>query len=291
MMTSRLSWAWPLIGSLSLACSSTHRTPAPASTPLPTVPTIIPEISPDSGGKGPWTFAYTPGTVAYHITRTATIQREDSAVGQGGTSTNVTRELLTFVADTQGTSIVAVADSFTSTGQQSNHPVQLPAEVSGLFTSHALTIAKDSSDVGACSTVHSLLTTDLRNLVIPLPDSLMPGLIWNDSVSFAGCQAGIPTSTSVARSFRVKGEVIYEGRPVLEILRTDSAHVDGEGGLEQHSLSIHAAGTGSALYYLDPSTGRVVRLTTDQTLTIGVVTLSNASHFRQTSKQEFLLTR
>jgi hypothetical protein len=212
-------------------------------------------------------------------------------VAQGGTSSNATRELLSFVSDTQGTSIVAVADSFTSTGPQSNHPVQLPAHISGLFADHILTITSDSSDTGPCSPIHSLLTTDLRNLVIPLPDSLTPELAWNDSVSFTGCQVGIPTSTTVARSFRVKGQVLYEGHPVLEILRTDNARLEGEGGLEQHSLSMHAAGTGTASYYLDVNTGQVVRLTTDQALDVVVVTLSNTSHFRQNSKQEFLLSR
>jgi hypothetical protein len=132
-----------------------------------------------------------------------------------------------------------------------------------------------------------MLMTDLHNLLIPIPEQLSTGVTWKDSVDVHGCQAGVPTSAHITRSYIVSGSTSYEGRPVLIVLRTDTTHASGEGGLQQHRVSIDAAGTGTALYYLDAATGRVVRLTIDQILDLGVTASATRSQFRQNSKQEF----
>jgi hypothetical protein len=132
-----------------------------------------------------------------------------------------------------------------------------------------------------------MLATDLHNLLIAFPEQLSTGVSWKDSADVRGCQAGVPTSAHTNRSYVVSGAAFYEGRPVLVILRTDTTRAKGEGGLQQHRVSIDATGTGTGLYYLDTGTGRVVRLTVDQILDLGITASARRSHFRQNSKQEF----
>jgi hypothetical protein len=137
--------------------------------------------------------------------------------------------------------------------------------------------------------MNTVLITDLHNLLVKFPAVLSPGVVWTDSVRLQGCQSGVPTLLHVLRSYVVSGEVVFEGRPVVLVLRTDTTQAQGEGGLQQHRVSINAAGTGTAAYYLSPETGQVTHLTLNQTLDLGVTTTARVYQFRQSSKQEFRL--
>jgi hypothetical protein len=132
-----------------------------------------------------------------------------------------------------------------------------------------------------------MLVTDLHNLLIALPEQLSTGVSWKDSAEVTGCQAGVPTSAHTTRSYVVSGNASYNGQPVLVILRTDTTRAKGEGGLQQHRVSIDATGTGTALYYIDTASGRIVRLTVNQFLDLGVTASARRSQFKQTSKQDF----
>ncbi len=287
------SWVWPIAICFSLACASVHSSPVPAATPHPVAAVPAPIATPsDSVGRGPWTFTRTAGRATYLVTRNAVIQRADSGDGQTQVAANTTRETLTFEPSTQGINITAVVDSFSPMAHELNEqvqPVVLHVQSSALLADNVLTIKSDN-DAEACSPISSVLTMDLHNLVIPFPDSLIPGLVWKDSVTMKGCQAGIPTSSKVTRSFLVKGDTLSEGDPVVEVVRTDSASLEGEGGLQQHRVSIQAVGSGTGTYYLDMSSGQVLRLTTDQIVNVELTTVANKSKFVQHAKQEFLLT-
>jgi hypothetical protein len=277
----------------SLACTSAHRSSPRAPEPLPTTPTRPVEPVSDSSGQGPWAFAYATGVKTYTVHRAATVRRTDSVASREMTSTNATHEILTFEVTSAGTTVTAVIDSFNTAAQGPAGPAQpnqVPMQLSGLLAGGLLTISNDPGATDTCSQIQSILLTDLRNLVVPFPDSLTHGLSWKDSVSLKGCQVGIPTSIEITRSFVVVGEIPYDGQRVLEIARTDSAHMAGEGGLQQHHVLVHAAGTGTGSYYVNVSTGQIIRLSTDQVLDIEVATVRSKAQFRQTSTQEFLLT-
>jgi hypothetical protein len=277
----------------SSACAGTHRSPPPASEPHPTPSTPAIQPASDSMGQGPWAFSYTAGVRTYTIHRMATVRRTDSVTNQEATSANTTHEILTFEVRPPGTAITAVIDSFIPVAQasvgrlQSN---QLPTQLSGLLADGLLTIGNDGPSTDSCSQIQSILVADLRNLAVPFPDSLTRGFSWKDSVAFKGCQVGVPTLVQITRSFIVVGEVSYDGHRVLEIARADSVHMDGEGGLQQHHVFVHASGTGTAKYYVDVGNGQIIRLSTDQLLDIEVATVRSKSRFRQTATQEFALT-
>lgn len=204
-------------------------------------------------------------------------------------STNVTNELLTLEPADQATNFTALIDTSTTTTQGLIGVVQgvlLPVQVSGSFTDSSMTINTGFAS-SKCNTISSMLAADLHNLLIAFPERLSTGVSWKDSTDLQGCQAGIPTFARTTRSYLVSGDASYEGRSVLVVLRTDTAHARGEGGLQQHRVSIDATETGTAVYYLDSANGRVVRLTIDQVLDLGVSMSAKHTQFKQNSKQEF----
>jgi hypothetical protein len=193
-------------------------------------------------------------------------------------------------AGDSGIGITAVIDTFSSTTQGRIgpvQPIQLPMQVTGIFSDSGLTI---TSDDRKCNPVSSAINSDLHNLLTRFPSRLSQGLVWKDSVSTAGCQAAIPTTSRTIRSYVVSGEAIYEGRSVLIVQRTDSIRAQGEGAQQQHPLRLDARGTGGAIYYLDTRDGRVVRLTAGQELILTITTSGKAHQFRQSSKQDFRLS-
>lgn len=270
--------------SLLIGCSSA-RTPSPG-LPIPTPPISVQPASTS------WTFDYAPGPMQYQVSRSAAIEGQSNSDTSREISTNTTHELITLVpAGESGISFSAVVDAFSSTTQGLIGPaqsVQLPVELSGIFAGDSLTIKTNSSN-DRCNPVGSALLSDLHNLLTEFPAGLTQGFTWRDSVSTPGCQAGIPTISRLLRSYVVSGEAIYEGRPVLLVQRSDTVQAHGDGAQQQHAVKLDAAGTGSAIYYLNTKDGRVVRLTANHELTL-TITASNKPHrFRQSSAQDFRL--
>ena len=266
----------------------------------PNVPTLPQPEAPSPAKPSPsgqsWAFSYAPGISAYQITRNATIVRQDSTTTQETTqevSSNVTHEVLSFerVGDTVQFRIVA--DTFsTSTrdGIGSPQSPQLPAQISGILVRDTLQLANDSLGT-TCTPIESTLRADLNNLITPFPAQLTPGMRWNDSLEVATCQAMIPAVARTRRAYIVSGETVYQGSPVVVVERADSTLAHGEGAQQQHRIVLDAIGSGTALYYLNPSTGQVVRISTNQDLALTITASGRTHRFRQNLKQEFALRR
>lgn len=280
---------WYLLSGFALACSGARSSPPGAPSPLPSSPTSQPVV-PVVPTAGSFSFKYASGTVRYRISRTAAIEGTgQDLLAHQEISTNITHELLTLEPVDQVTNFTVLIDTSATTTQGligSVQSVQLPVQISGSFTDSTLTISAETTG-GKCNAVSSMLATDLHNLLIAFPERLSTGVSWKDSADVQGCQAGVPTSAHTTRSYVVSGDASYEGRPVLVILRTDTTRAKGEGGLQQHRVSIDVTGTGTALYYLDTTTGRIVRLIVNQLLDLGVTASAKQSRFKQNSKQEF----
>lgn len=289
-ISDRQRW-WCLLSGFTLACGGTQSSRPEAPSPLPASPASLPGV-PATPTAGLSSFKYAPGTVRYKILRSAAIESigPDSPAHRE-ISTNITHELLTLEPIDQATNFTALIDTSATTTQGligSVQSVQLPVQISGSFTDSALTISTEATG-GKCNAINSMLVTDLHNLLIAFPKQLSTGVTWKDSTDVTGCQAGVPTSVHTTRSYIVSGDTSYNGHPVLAILRTDTTRAKGEGGLQQHRVSIEATGTGTALYYIDTTNGQIVRLTIDQLLDLGVTASARQSQFKQNSKQDFQL--
>jgi hypothetical protein len=205
----------------------------------------------------------------------------------------VAHEIITLEPKDQSIGVVAVVDTFETTTQGLIgvvQPISLPVQVSGNLTAGLLTLNTDpSTDV--CRPVTSVLNTDLNNLIVSFPTTMTLGMSWKDSADMKGCQAGIRTSAHLVRSFKVSGETLYEGQKVATVARADTAYIEGEGGLQQHRLSVKANGTGGATYYLDTTTGHLIYLVVDQLLSFDIATLAQRYRFNENSREEFRIVR
>jgi hypothetical protein len=268
-----------------LGCTGVRTTTPPAN-PEPTPAPISAQPSSPISKSNTWTFHYTPGAVSYRITRKAVIENADSATEQR-TSTNLTHEVVTLASGDSTINAAAVIDTFSTAVEPGPAlPMQVPTQISASLTAKALTIY--SSDT-SCSPTSSILATDLNNLLVPFPSPLNLGMVWRDTVDVKGCQAGIIMSARVTRSFMVTGEVPGDTRPLVAITRTDSAELNGEGGLEQHRVSTHADGTGTARYYLNTETGQVIHLVLNQILTFDILAEAKRQRLKQETTEDFTI--
>lgn len=283
-LSNRMGWIFLVC--LLVGCSSTRTSPTVGPTPTLPPPPIVSAPSASS-----WTFNYSPGAIRYQVSRNATIESLSDSASSPEVSTNVTNELVTLIPTDSGISFTAVADTFFTTTQGMigpAQPVQLPVQVEGAFTDGRVNVKTDTS-TGKCNPVRSALVSDLHNVLTGFPPQLSRGQVWQDSVSPSGCQAAIPTTSRTIRSYVVSGEAIYEGRSVLLVQRSDSIQGRGEGAQQQHRLTLDAIGTGNAIYYLDTTEGRIVRLTAEQELNLTITTSVGARQFKQSSRQDFRL--
>lgn len=241
---------------------------------------------------GPWAFSYSPGTRAYRITRMASIQGTADSASRREVVSSFTHQLLTL--DTVGNqlSFTAVVDTFAVTTQGVVGPpqsVQLPIQLSGVLSPAGISL--ESSTNEDCNAPRATAATDLYNLLAPFPRRLTKGAVWRDSITVAACQAGIPTTTNIRRTFSVSGEVVHAGQPLLLLTRADTISSRGTGAYDQHHMLVEATGTGSALYYLDTRTREVIHLVTAQGSQIRVTTSGRVHSFAQSVNQEFVRVR
>jgi len=241
---------------------------------------------------GPWSFAHSPGTRAYRISRMASVEGTADSAARREVVTNFTHQTLTLDATDGGLSFTAVIDTFAVTTQGAVGPaqtVELPIELAGTVIPAGIRIATPTKY--PCSAARATAATDLYNLLAPLPARLTRGMTWRDSITVSGCQAGIPTTTITKRIFTVSGEVSHSGQPRLLLTRTDTAVYRGDGAYNQHRMLVEGRGAGSALYYLDTATGAVAHLITAQTSGMNVTTSGRLHTFTQNVNQEFVRVR
>ena len=271
-------------------CTAASTTTSSPISPQPEVP--VPEVNPAvTPVSGSWDFAYTAGTLTYQISRNATITNASDSTGSHETSSNLTRETFHVQPEDSIIHVVASVDSFVTTSQGLVGPAQtaqVPVQVSALVAGGSLTI-DDTSTTAACNPVQSVLKADLNNLLITLPAHVTSGMTWRDSVSVNGCQGGLPGMAAVIRNFRIAGQIDLDGNPVLLVERQDSLTAHGQGAQQQHQVSFDARGTGRARYLLDFRAGRILRVTTDQSLAIAIMSSGKVSDFTQVSRQDFRL--
>ena len=283
-----LSFArWLLIPLGMIGCVSTQ--PKPTGTPLP-VPSIP---SPVAGEPSSWIFSFAPGTVAYRVSRSATVESVSDSASRKEVSTNTTHESITLLLAGDTISFLAAADTFSTTTQgvaSSTQTEQLPSHISGALVGDSLLVSSDSLAKG-CNPIATVLLTDVHNLVPRFPASLSVAQTWMDSTSLSGCQGSIPTRSHLSRNFRVMGLSTYENVSVLVVQRNDRITAQGEGAQQQHRLQLDASGTGGGIYYLDVNTGHILHLTVSQDLSLTITASGKASHFRQSTKQDFELAR
>jgi hypothetical protein len=183
----------------------------------------------------------------------------------------------------------ASIDTSASTTQGTIGPVQsvhLPVQLSGSVIGDSLTLSTDSTSE-KCNPVTSALSADLHNLLAGFPIQLSQASTWRDSLDVSTCQAMIPTTVHITRSYVIAGETTYQGLSVVVVQRRDSIQAHGEGAQQQHQVTLDAGGTGNATYYLNPQNGFILRLNTEQNLDLAITASGKIHRFRESSTQSF----
>lgn len=276
---------------LMVGCSRPTRTG-----PVPQAP--VPATSaPVTGAQAPqsWSFNYQAGIISYQIVRNATIESVADSLSSVAldSSQNTAHEVLSLERIGDTIHFALAVDTFATTipGRAGiPQPTKVPVQIQGWMTRDSLVVTPDSASVG-CNPIKSAAESDLQTLVVRFPETLTPGMTWQDSVDITACQASIPTTVHISRLFRVKGEAPSVGSGIVVVERSDSIHAHGEGAQQQHRVVLDAVGDGTTVYHLSTSDGRLVHANGDQRLDITVVTSENAGHFRQSLKQEVVLIR
>jgi hypothetical protein len=270
-----------------VACAG-HPTRATLPAPAPIIP------RPDSGATTArtWSFSYEAGIARYDIKRTATIEDQSDSVKSREVAVNRTHESLALERIGDTIRVTITADTFATTAQDlpaSTPSIALPVHLAASLIQGELQIVADSS-VDECNPAQSALRSDLHNLIMPFPPQLSRGMTWRDSVELKSCQAMIPITANVDRSYSVTGDAVYAGIPVVVVERRDIIRAHGEGAQQQHRIIIDAGGTGKAIEYLSASGGRIIAATTTQELSLTITASGRDHHFKQRLEQELALS-
>jgi hypothetical protein len=263
--------------------------PAIIKRPAPPVP-AAPAPRSAFNTAGPWTFAAAPS-------QKVTIDTRAVVTIAGDTMTRVDT-----VESTLGASFVWTSAAHRRVdGLLADYRVSIggapPAAPAGLQVNKPFSAARTSTGAGLSFTLpaESSACTDpalsalqgMHEAWIPLPDTLVIGREWADTVLTLSCRDRIPLRGVVVRRFRVqRAEVEGGARVVVVIDRTSRGRVSGAGDQFGEPVSLEGESSGTLRYIVDPALGRPVRASGTSSLT-----LSLKSRLRnQAVRQESALT-
>src|SRR5512133_1295685 len=232
------------------------RRPAP---PTPAVPTTHAALN----TAGPWVFAVAPS-------QKVTIDTRAVVTITGDTLTRVDTVQATLGASFVWASVAhrrvdgLLADYRVSVGGAP------PAAPVGLQVKKPSSATRTSAGVGLSFTLpaESSACTDpalsalqgMYDAWIPLPDTLVIGREWADTVHTLSCRDRIPLRGIVVRRFRVQRAEVEAGtRVVVTIERTSRGRISGAGDQFGEPVSLDGESTGTLRYIIDPALGRPVR--------------------------------
>lgn len=257
--------------------------------PAPPVP-VPPAVRSAFNTAGPWALATAPSqkvsidtravvTIASDtVTRVDTIQAVLGAsfVWASPAHQRVNGLLADYRVSVGGAAPMAPA------GLQVNKPFSAARApgVAGL----SFTLPAESS---ACTDPTLSALQGLHDAWPSLPDTLVIGREWTDTVQTLSCRDRIPLRGLVVRRFRVqRAEVEGGARVVVTVDRTSRGRISGAGDQFGEPVSLEGESSGTLRYVVDPALGRPVRASGTSSLK-----LSLKSRLRnQAVRQESALT-
>ena len=212
---------------------------------------------------GPWAFAVAPSQKVTIDTRAVvtissdTVTRVDTVQATLGASfvwaSAARRRVDGLLADYRVS--VGGAPPAAPAGLQLNKPFS--ATRTGASTGLLFTLPAENS---ACTDPALSALQGMYDAWIPLPDTLVIGREWADTVHTLSCRDRIPLRGVVVRRFRVlRAEVEDGARVVVMIDRTSRGRMSGAGEQFGEPVSLEGESSGTLRYVVDPALGRPVR--------------------------------
>jgi len=151
-------------------------------------------------------------------------------------------------------------------GLQLSRPFSAEAPASGGALSFRL-----PAESSACTDPTLSALQGLHDAWIPLPDPLVLGREWSDTVHTLSCRDRIPLRGESVRRFQARrAEADEAGRVTVLIERTARTRLAGEGDQFGERVGIDGQSTGTMRYVLDPVRGRLVRASGTATLSFSL---------------------
>ncbi|MHB0964496.1 MAG: hypothetical protein ACYC5V_14950 [Gemmatimonadaceae bacterium] len=260
--------------------------PAIIRRPAPSVP-ATPTPHSALNTAGPWTLAVAPSQKVTINTRAVvtitsdTITRVDTVQATLGASfvwaSAAHRRVDGLLADYRVS--VGGAPPAAPAGLKMNKPFS--ATRTGTSAGLSFTLPAESS---ACTEPALSALQGMYDAWIPLPDTLVIGREWADTVHTLSCRDRIPLRSVVARRFRVQRAEVEAGtRVVVTIERTSRGRISGAGDQFGEPVSLEGESTGTLRYIIDPALGRPVRASGTSSLKLSLKSKLRNQAVRQES--------
>lgn len=150
--------------------------------------------------------------------------------------------------------------------------ITLPLVFSGAApppgTQHVLSGRNVPTD--PCQSPAPVLLNSIRDLFIPVPDTLTIGRVWSDTGRSESCRGGARLTGSTTRRFSVRGYEVRDGLPVLLIDQRSTARLRGTATRSGDTTVVEGLGSGTGEIVLDAMTGAIVSATASATLEISI---------------------
>jgi len=254
--------------------------------PAPPVP-ATPATSSPFNTAGPWALAVAPSQKVTIDTRAVvtiasdTITRIDTVQAALGASfvwaLPEKRRVNGLLADYR----VGVGGAVPTApaGLQVNKPFS--ATRTGAGARLSFTLPAEST---ACTDPTLSALQGMHDAWIPLPDTLVIGREWTDTLQTLSCRDRIPLRGVVVRRFRVQRAEVEGGtRVVVAIDRTSRGRISGAGDQFGEPVSLAGESSGTLRYIIDPALGRPVRASGTSSLKLSLKSKLRNQAVRQES--------
>ncbi|HUF26706.1 MAG TPA: hypothetical protein VMM18_06970 [Gemmatimonadaceae bacterium] len=236
--------------------------------------------------RGPWTFAYAPGTHRFELQTEAVVEALTASVVDTITSVIVLAYDIRSMSD--GFRVDGRVESFGVsgvTGEMNAGVDQLPIEFSMAIDSLGRLSEFSSPDTSTCGSPSAALLASARELLVLPPHTLDLTTTWTDSTSSIVCRGDIPIVTEARREHRVSGTVALRDRRAVRMLRRSTVTISGASTRPTQVVRVTGSGTADAEFFLDPVSGRFLGGTSRSTADISFDAASRREHFRQHVRQ------
>lgn len=280
-----------------LTAACTRGSTTPGASIEPASPTVSAPSSTSSSGRS-WTITARTQPLEYLSTARAVFELLSDSATIRESVTQQSRFTLLTASASGSTSFLGSINAFSiETGNRIGQPdmaLSFPIPFTGHVLNGAIVLdalngQTTEATVNCSNPAFSSLNLIHRSIII-LPSKLFQGMIWSDSTSAATCSGVVPVTTISTRTYRVVGEVDYEGHPALLLERHEKTLTTGEGSQNQHRISIRVEGKGSGKLYIDHVSGALLDSEGEQQADV-TISASQLQRFKQTVKERTTVQR
>ena len=143
----------------------------------------------------------------------------------------------------------------------------------------------------ACTNPALSVLQGLYDAWVPLPDTLLIGREWSDTVRTLSCRDRLPVLGATVRRFRVLRAAVENGRLVIMIDRQGKGQLTADGEQFGEVVSLRGEHTGTMHYVLDAVSARFVRAEGRSSLDLTFKSRRRNQRWSRSAKRTVLPTR